>query len=91
MSTQFCKMRSEPQVNIRLPETLKVAIEEQAKRNGRSITSEIVTRLQASIESETHHDERVVRRVEVIEDSLKRLEMMVQILCKAFLDKKEGN
>jgi hypothetical protein len=82
-------MRSEPQVNIRLPATLKIAIEDQARKNGRSITSEIVTRLQTSIEGETHHDEFVVHRVEVIEDSLKRLEATVQVLCKAFLDKEE--
>jgi len=40
--------RSDPQMNIRLPEELKAAIEQAAKANGRSMNAEIVSRLEQS-------------------------------------------
>lgn len=43
--------RNDPQVNIRLPFELKAALDEEARKNGRSTTAEIVDRLQASFPS----------------------------------------
>lgn len=42
--------RTDPQVNLRIPADLKDKIDQAAKDNGRSMTSEIVARLQASFE-----------------------------------------
>lgn len=44
-----CRMaRTDPQFNLRIPVDLKVKVEEAAKANGRSATSEILARLEAS-------------------------------------------
>lgn len=44
--------RSDPQVNFRIPADLKDKIEAAAADNGRSITGELVTRLEASFDAE---------------------------------------
>lgn len=40
--------RNDPQVNFRLPLDLKEKLEQAAKINGRSLTSELTTRLEQS-------------------------------------------
>ncbi|WP_447896739.1 Arc family DNA-binding protein [Stenotrophomonas acidaminiphila] len=40
--------RTDPQFNLRIPIDLKVKVEEAAKANGRSATSEILARLEQS-------------------------------------------
>jgi hypothetical protein len=45
----FVMARSEPQINIRIPELLKLRLEDAAKDAGRSFTAEVVSRLDASI------------------------------------------
>lgn len=40
--------RTDPQVNFRLPQELKDRLEQSAKENGRSVTSELVIRLEQS-------------------------------------------
>ena len=40
--------RSDPQVNLRIPEELKQSLEAAAQKSGRSLTAEIVMRLKAS-------------------------------------------
>lgn len=51
--------RSDPQINIRIPQELKARIEEAAKANGRSMNAELVARLQTTFDfdqsSETIH------------------------------------
>lgn len=42
--------RSDPQVNFRIPQELKEKLEQSAKESGRSITSELVTRLEQSFQ-----------------------------------------
>lgn len=42
--------RTDPQVNFRIPAELKAKLEQAARDNGRSITNELVARLQASFE-----------------------------------------
>jgi predicted DNA-binding protein len=41
--------RSDPQLNIRIPLELKERVESAAKESGRSVTSEILKRLEASL------------------------------------------
>lgn len=63
-----CRMaRDDPQVNIRMPERVKSALEEAARDNGRSLTAEIVHRLQETLEMDdyvpvqnAHPDERPI-------------------------------
>lgn len=43
--------RTDPQMNIRLPAGLKAALEDEARRSGRSLNSEVVNRLQESLVS----------------------------------------
>ena len=43
--------RKDPQVNIRIPEEVKRAIEEEARKTGRTFTAEVVVRLASSLES----------------------------------------
>ena len=45
--------RTDPQVNFRIPLELKEKIEKAAADSGRSITSELITRLDASFAEET--------------------------------------
>ena len=44
--------RNDPQVNLRLPASLKARLDEQTERTKRSLTAEIVARLEASFEAE---------------------------------------
>ena len=46
--------RTDPQVNFRIPADLKDKIEQAAINNGRSITGELVIRLEDSFKLETH-------------------------------------
>lgn len=41
--------RTDPQVNIRIPAALKARLDEQASEGGRSLTAEIVYRLELSL------------------------------------------
>ena len=45
--------RNEPQVNLRIPEALKSGLDAAAIKNKRSLTAEIVARLQASFEPDS--------------------------------------
>lgn len=40
-----------PQINLRIPEELKIKIQEMADKNGRSMNSEIIDRLEKSLEN----------------------------------------
>lgn len=42
--------RSDPQLNIRIPEELKQSLESAAKASGRSLTQEMIFRLQQSLD-----------------------------------------
>lgn len=41
--------RTDPQLNIRIPADLKQRLEAAAKESGRSVTSEIITRLESTL------------------------------------------
>jgi hypothetical protein len=44
--------RDEPQVNLRIPANLKDLLDEASARNKRSLTAEVVARLEGSFDSE---------------------------------------
>ena len=46
--------RNDPQVNFRIPQELKDKLEQAAKDSGRSITAELVTRLERSFDESTN-------------------------------------
>ncbi|WP_374424774.1 Arc family DNA-binding protein [Chromobacterium sp.] len=52
--------RTDPQVNIRMPEVLKGNLQESAFENGRSLNAEIVHRLEMSFLRETAASEGAV-------------------------------
>lgn len=53
--------RSDLQVNFRIPAELKKALEDAAERNKRSITAELVTRLEESFRPQGPEVERLQR------------------------------
>ena len=61
--------RADPQFNLRLPTTLRNQIEEVAARSGRSITAEIVHRLEQSLKGGEGRDlvAQLVARLEAVD------------------------
>lgn len=53
--------RSDPQVNFRIPAELKAQLEAAAEKNKRSITAELVARLEESFAADIH---RIIRAAE---------------------------
>lgn len=53
--------RDDPQINIRMPAKLKARLEEAATSNNRSVTAEIVARLEQSMVGPKHPPNIVVR------------------------------
>ncbi|PZN83754.1 MAG: hypothetical protein DM484_03870 [Candidatus Methylumidiphilus alinenensis] len=45
--------RTDPQLNIRIPSELKAQLEASAKTSGRSVTAELIVRLEESFRSES--------------------------------------
>lgn len=49
--------RTDPQINFRLPQKLKDKIEQAAKDNGRSVTQEVILRIEQGYSSDEKQDE----------------------------------
>ena len=65
--------RTDPQVNFRIPAELKDKLDDAAKENGRTLTAELILRLEMTFE----HDDQVQDlqgRVDQLENESKRLE-----------------
>lgn len=68
--------RDDPYFRLRIPEALKARIEKSAAEANRSMTAEIISRLERSYDVEPEWDkaiddvEDLLRRVEKIEDAL---------------------
>lgn len=65
--------RTDPQVNFRIPAELKDKLDDAAKENGRTLTAELILRLEMTFE----HDDQVQdlqARVDQLENESKRLE-----------------
>ncbi len=57
--------RTDPQFNLRLPQSLKESIDDAAQKNNRSINAEIVLRLQQSfLEYPSENAERILQKAE---------------------------
>lgn len=57
----LCMARDDPQINIRMPAALKAGLEEAASANNRSVTAEIVARLEQSMIGPKHPPTIMVR------------------------------
>ena len=65
--------RTDPQVNFRIPAELKDKLDEAAKENGRTLTAELILRLETTFEDDdVIHD--LTTRVERLEDEVASLE-----------------
>lgn len=73
--------QTDPQFKLRLPPKLKEAIEEAAQRNNRSISAEILARLQDSI---TYDRKELLldRRIEAIDRQLAEQKSQIEQLLK---------
>lgn len=49
--------RTDPQINFRLPKQLKDKIEQSAKDNGRSVTQEVILRIEQGYSADEKQDE----------------------------------
>lgn len=65
--------RSDPQLNIRMPSALKDRLEEAAKESGRSVTQELIYRLEQSLDDRPVQSQKDVYALSTIE----RLEGML--------------
>ncbi|NTF16880.1 Arc family DNA-binding protein [Agrobacterium rubi] len=81
------------QYKLNVPADLKVVLEEQAKRSGRSLSSEIIARLQASITGTTSDPDpgsgMTVMPIGALEKLLARLEASVEGSHQLFLEVRE--
>lgn len=86
MYYDFQMARIDPQVNLRIPYALKVDLEKQSKLNGRSLTAEIVARLQESFVHPSGPGEKDNKAVEALSakiDEAFNPERMQEFLAKA--------
>ena len=60
--------RNYPEFRLRIPEKLKAEIEAEAKKNQRSINSEIISRLNKSFSSESHDQTSLVEEMQRLRD-----------------------
>lgn len=78
------------QVNFRIPTELKEQIEEAAKKNNRSITAELVSRLERTFQDDALSEEKLVHKeivARVVEDFtdqlMQQLEKHRQLINKS--------
>lgn len=64
--------RTDPQINFRIPEHLKVSLDAAAASNGRSLTAEIVARLDQSFDGDTS-DAGIRLALKTLADTIKGL------------------
>lgn len=64
--------RTDPQVNFRIPTELKDKLDNAAKENGRTITAELILRLEMTFEQDDHLQDLMTRieKLEEIVDSI---------------------
>ncbi|MCU1196168.1 Arc family DNA-binding protein [Stenotrophomonas maltophilia] len=70
--------RTDPQVNFRIPAELNERLKEAAAENGRTITAELVQRLEASFRRSVD-DEKVVEVVEGLKERLQVTEQHLEV------------
>ncbi|AWL18222.1 MULTISPECIES: Arc family DNA-binding protein [Acinetobacter] len=65
--------RTDPQVNFRIPAELKDKLDNAAKENGRTLTAELILRLEMTFEHDDHIQD-LIDRIEKLEDTVSDLE-----------------
>ncbi len=60
--------RNDPQVNFRLPLDLKEKLEQAAKVHGRSLTSELITRLEQSFAENPSSSDTIVMFQKILDE-----------------------
>ncbi|WP_291370340.1 MULTISPECIES: Arc family DNA-binding protein [unclassified Acinetobacter] len=61
--------RTDPQVNFRIPAELKDKLDNAAKENGRTITAELILRLEMTFDQDDQVSE-LVERINKLEDDI---------------------
>ncbi|MBW9113411.1 Arc family DNA-binding protein [Rhizobium cauense] len=69
--------RNDPHFRLRIPENLKREIEASAHANSRSITAEIVTRLETSLGMSGSHTTSLVAEIEHLRTRLAQLQRAI--------------
>ncbi|MEQ1105218.1 Arc family DNA-binding protein [Acinetobacter ursingii] len=64
--------RNDPQVNFRIPSELKDKLDNAAKENGRTLTAELITRLEMTFEQDDQLKD-LVARLEYLENEVDSL------------------
>ncbi len=81
--------RTDPQINFRLPQELKSRIELSAKENGRSVTQEVISRIESTYNPPLTDTETITRMANEITDlSTENREMRrlyIEFLHKNFI------
>ncbi|MCU4623470.1 Arc family DNA-binding protein [Acinetobacter radioresistens] len=65
--------RTDPQVNFRIPAELKDKLDQAAKDNGRTLTAELILRLEMTFEQDDHLQD-LVDRIEKLEEAIDSIE-----------------
>ncbi|WP_033134614.1 Arc family DNA-binding protein [Acinetobacter sp. MN12] len=65
--------RNDPQVNFRIPSELKAKLDAAAQENGRTLTAELILRLEMTFDQDDNLKD-VMERLDKIEDLLSDLE-----------------
>ncbi|MFC2995607.1 Arc family DNA-binding protein [Acinetobacter sichuanensis] len=65
--------RTDPQVNFRIPAELKDKLDNAAKENGRTLTAELILRLEMTFDNDDQVQD-LLFRIDLLEDESKRLE-----------------
>lgn len=67
--------RNDPQINVRLPSDLKAQLEETARKNGRSVTAEIISLVNSGI-NEPYERTQLVEKLHTQQGLIEALEKM---------------
>ena len=68
------------QVNFRIPSKLKEDIEKAASANNRSITSELVSRLEQSFNQGLNHETEMHMMSQVVKDQQKQIDQLHEMV-----------
>ena len=68
------------QVNFRIPSKLKEDIEKAASANNRSITSELVSRLEQSFNQGLNHETEMYMMSQVVKDQQKQIDQLHEMV-----------
>lgn len=73
--------RTDPQVNFRIPAELKDKLDQAAKENGRTLTTELILRLETTFQ-DNDQSNSLINRISNLEDIVAKLEVSKESLIK---------